>query len=539
MLRNLQKKFLDASISTLPISLTVILASLFFKEINGPLYLIFILGTILLIIGLAIFSLGIDMGLSPIGKNIGSHIVTSKKFFLLILVPLLLGLIIALAEPGIAVISGQLTTDPSVARMITISLASGVGIFLLVSVLRIFFKISLRLVFFFVYGLMLLLAALTQFINPDFVAVALDAGGVTTGAITVPFLMAFTVGIATVAKADKNSDGDENFGTIALCTTGPMIIILLFALSGRIKIFNEPPAQESYSGFLEILKVFGRGFLLYLKDVAISIFPIVLTFVIFQIFALKLKKTQVIRIAIGLLYSYLGLSLFLTGVNVGFLPIGKLLGGLIALSEIRWVLVPFGALVGALMVLAEPSVHALTRQVNELTSGTLPRKLMLILLCLGVSLAMGISLLRSITAISLWWFILPIYALCFILAFFSPKLFTAIAFDSGGVVSGPMTVTFALPFVIGACNAIGGNVFTDAFGTVAMVALAPVLIVMLTGTVYKYYVRKAELGSELEQLPEVKDTVDLVEADATLVVDFDEAELEIDENDMPDKKHQT
>lgn len=536
MLKNLQKKFLDASISTLPISLTVILASLFFREINGSLYGVFAIGTILLIIGLAIFSLGIDMALSPIGKEVGSNIATSKKLYLLILVPLILGLMITLAEPGITVISGQVTTDPSVARKITISLASGVGLFLLISVLRIFFKISLRLVFLVVYGIMLLLAALTQFLNPDFVAVAFDAGGVTTGAITVPFLMAFTVGIAAVAKGNKNSDGDENFGTIALCTAGPVIIILIFALFGRIQIFNEAVTQESYSSLLEILKVFGRGFLLYLKDVAMSILPIVLTFALFQIFALKLKKTQVIRIVIGLLYSYLGLSLFLTGVNVGFLPIGKLLGGLIALSKIKWILVPFGALIGALMVLAEPSVHALTRQVNELTSGALPRKLMLILLCLGVSLAMGISLLRSITGISIWWFILPIYALCFILAFFSPKLFTAIAFDSGGVVSGPMTVAFALPFVIGACNAVGGNIFTDAFGTVAMVALSPILIVMLTGTAYKYYVRKAEHDSELEKLSEVKDSVSIAEAEATLVVDFDEAELETDENDIPDKK---
>lgn len=521
MLKNLAKKFLDASISTLPISLAVIVVSFFFPEINAPLYAVFAIGTILLIIGLALFSLGIDMGLSPIGREVGSNIAKSKKLSLLIIVPLLLGLIITIAEPGVTVLSGQLTSDLNTTRIITYSLATGVGIFLLVSVLRIFFNLNLRYVFLIVYGIMLILAALTQYIKPEFVSVALDAGGVTTGAITVPFLMSFTVGIAKVTHGKKDSDGDESFGTIALCTTGPVIVILILALSGAFDIFNQEIIHNSYSNFVEILIAFGKGLTVYLKDVAISLLPIAAIFGIFQIFALKLKKMQIIRIIIGLLYSYLGLSLFLTGVNIGFLPIGKLLGALVALSENSWLLVPLGIVIGALIVLAEPSVHALTKQVNELTSGVLSRKLMLLLLCIGVSFAVGISLLRVLTGISIWWFILPIYGLCLILTFFAPKLFTAIAFDSGGVASGPMTVTFALPFVIGACTAYGGNVFINAFGVVAMVSLAPVLVIMLTGMVYKYKVRKAELSSELESLPEVKTLPSKSKLATELIVDFD------------------
>ncbi len=521
MLKNLARKLLDASISTLPISLAVIIVSFFFPEINTPLYIIFAIGTLLLIIGLALFSLGIDMGLSPIGREVGSHIAKSKKLSLLILIPLILGLLITIAEPGVAVLAGQLTSEINTARIITIALATGVGIFLLVSVLRIFFKLSLRYIFLIVYGVMLLLAALTEFLKPEFVAVALDAGGVTTGAITVPFLMSFTVGIATVTHGKKDSEGDESFGTVALCTTGPVIIILILALSGAINIFNQEIVHYTYTNFVEILIAFAKGLSSYLKDVAISLLPIAGIFIIFQIFALKLKKAQIIRIVVGLLYSYVGLSFFLTGVNIGFLPIGKLLGALIALSSNSWLLVPLGFVIGALIVLAEPSVHALTKQVNELTSGVLSRNLMLALLCIGVSFAVGISLLRVLTGISIWWFILPIYGLCLILTFFAPKLFTAIAFDSGGVASGPMTVTFALPFVIGACTAYGGNVFTNAFGVVAMVALAPILVIMLAGMAYKYKVRKAELSSELESLPEISIAAVNTDLEKELIIDFD------------------
>ncbi|NLT18508.1 MAG: DUF1538 domain-containing protein [Clostridiales bacterium] len=535
MFKNMAGKFIDATVSTLPISLSVIIISLFFSDITPPMYLLFSLGSILLIVGLALFSLGMDLALAPIGREIGSHIVNKKKLWLLLIIPLLLGFIISIAEPGVSVLSGQIGGGER-NLVIIYTIAGATGLFLLVSVLRIFLKIQLRYVFIVVYGIMLILAAIAQFINPDFVSVALDSGGVATGAITVPFLMAFTVGISSVAHGRTDSEGDEGFGTVALCTAGPVIIILIIALSGGLKLQEAEIIHDTILNLKDILFAFGNGFVSSFKDVALSLAPVVGIFVVFQLFALRIKKRNLIRIIIGLFYSYFGLVFFLTGVNVGFLPIGKLLGGIIAVSEYRWILVPLGALLGALIVLAEPSVHALTKQVNELTSGVLSRKTMLILLCIGVSIAVGISLLRVLTGISIWWFLLPIYGSCLLLTFFAPKLFTAIAFDSGGVASGPMTVTFALPFVIGACNAIGGNVFTDAFGIIASVTMAPILVIMITGVIYKVKVRKAELESELEKLPEVPipefisepivdyDSLPSSKVVPSIIVEFDEEE---------------
>ena len=541
MFKNLVGKFIEAAVSTLPISISVIIMSLFFKDITPPMYLLFSFGSILLIVGLALFSLGMDLALAPIGREIGSHIVNKKKVWLLILIPLIVGFIITIAEPGVTVLSSQLGGGNS-NPIIVYTLAGAVGLFLLVSVLRIFLKIQLRYVFIGIYGLMLLLGAIAQIVNPDFVSVALDAGGVVTGAITVPFLMAFTVGISSVAHGRTDSEGDEGFGTVALCTAGPVIIILIIALSGGLKLQQAEVIHDTFINIDQIALAFGRGFINSFRDVAISLTPIIAIFVVFQIFALKLKRVKLIRIIIGLIYSYFGLSFFLTGVNVGFLPIGKLLGGIIALSSYKWILVPLGGILGALIVLAEPSVHALTKQVNELTSGVLSRRTMLVLLCIGVSLAVGMSLLRVLTSISIWWFLLPIYGACLVLTFFAPKLFTAIAFDSGGVASGPMTVTFALPFVIGACNAVDGNVFTDAFGIVASVTMAPILVIMITGVIYKVKVRKAELGSELEKLPEIPlptlssepiidfDTNVASNSSSSIIVDFDDE----DTVDMPD-----
>jgi hypothetical protein len=342
--------------------------------------------------------------------------------------------------------------------------------------------------------------------------------------------MAFTVGIATVAHGRKDSEGDENFGSVALCTIGPMFVMLIVGFTGKLGLVNTGSHIDAIHTFGDIMKAFGAGFVTNLAEVAFSLAPIAAIFVIFQVFAIKLKKTQVIRIIFGLLYSYVGLTLFLTGVNVGFAPVGSLLGYALASSKANWVLVPVGGLIGALIVLAEPSVHALTKQVNEMTSGALSRKSMLILLCIGVGFAIAVSFLRVLTGIRIWWILLPVYGVCLILMFFAPKIFTGIAFDSGGVASGPMTVTFALPFVIGACNAVGGNVFTDAFGVVGSVAMMPIIVIMISGMVFQAKLRKAKETSKLEQVladSQVADViVDLEDASDKTVEGTETLELE-------------
>lgn len=322
------------------------------------------------------------------------------------------------------------------------------------------------------------------FVPADFLAVAFDSGGVTTGPMTVPFIMAFGIGFSAV-RSDKHAENDS-FGLVALCSIGPILAVLILGL-----IYN--PQGSTYtrtvipdaSDSVELWKLFADGIPTYMKEILISLLPIVLFFAVFQCISLKLKKRTLVKILVGIVYTYIGLVLFLTGVNIGFMPAGNYLGQLIAALPYRWIIIQIGMIMGYFIVKAEPAVYVLTEQVEEITSGAISRNAMGLSLSIGVSVSLGLAMVRVLTGISIFWFIIPGYAIAIVLSFFVPKIFTAIAFDSGGVASGPMTATFLLPFAMGACQAVGGNIVTDAFGVVAMVAMTPLITIQVLGAIYK------------------------------------------------------
>ena len=332
---------------------------------------------------------------------------------------------------------------------------------------------------------------LAAFTTEGFVEVAFDAGGVTTGPIVVPYIMALGIGVAAV-RGGKSSE-EDSFGIVSLCLVGPILTVLILGM-----IYN--PTLGSYSDVVitdinsinDLINVFTTALPLYFKDVAIALFPIILTFIIFQVKFLKLPKSQLIKMAVGVVYTYIGLVLFLTGVNVGFLPAGSYIGNALGMLKYNWILVPIGILIGFFIVMAEPAVPVLNNQVEEITGGAISKKAMMACLSVGISISVGISMLRIITKISLLYFIFPGYAISLILTFFVPPIFTGIAFDSGAVASGPMAATFLLPFAMGATNAVGGNIFTDAFGLVSMVAMAPTITIQFLGVIYRIKMKKKE-----------------------------------------------
>lgn len=325
---------------------------------------------------------------------------------------------------------------------------------------------------------------LTAFVPGDFLAIAFDSGGVTTGPMTVPFIMAFGIGIAAI-RSDRHA-ADDSFGLVALCSIGPILAVLIMGM-----IF-EPAATEQvseaihiYDNTVDLGKTFLIEFPTYIKEIAISILPIIIFYGIVQLFAREVNKRTLIKIAIGMTYTYIGLVLFLTGVNVGFMPAGNFLGQTIAGLPYAWIIIPIGMIIGYFIVLAEPAVFVLTKQVEEMTSGAISAKAMGLSLSIGVAASVGLAMIRVLTGISILWFLIPGYAIALILTFFVSKIFTAIAFDSGGVASGPMTATFLLPFAMGACEASGGNIITDAFGIVAMVAMTPLITIQIMGLIFK------------------------------------------------------
>ena len=326
--------------------------------------------------------------------------------------------------------------------------------------------------------------ALAYFVPGDFLAVAFDSGGVTTGPMTVPFIMAFGIGISAI-RSDKHA-ADDSFGLVSLCSIGPIIAVLILGMIYHPESAEYVPAMiPEIDNSVELWALFSVGFPTYMKEMAVSLLPIVVFFAIFQMISRDMNKKALIKIIIGLVYTYIGLILFLTGVNVGFMPAGNYLGHVIAGLPYAWIIVPIGMIIGYFIVLAEPAVFVLTKQVEEITSGAISGKAMGMSLSIGVSVSIGLAMIRVLTGISIMWFIIPGYAIALILTLFVPKIFTAIAFDSGGVASGPMTATFLLPFAMGACDAIGGNIVADAFGVVAMVAMTPLITIQGLGMIYR------------------------------------------------------
>lgn len=480
-LANLKEKFSESLAAVLPIVLIVLCLGFILIKLETSTILCFIFGAVLLIVGMMLFSLGAEMSMSQIGEKVGAAMTKTKKIALIALVCFILGTIATISEPDLTVLASQLKNSIPQWLMI-FAVAVGVGFFLVIAVLRMIFKISLNWL---LIGSYIVIFALAAFVPKEFLAIAFDSGGVTTGPMTVPFIMALGLGISAI-RSDKNAASDS-FGLVALCSAGPIIAVMILGIAYKPGSANFEAIQpKNIADSMELGKIFANEFPEYLKEIAISLLPIAVFFAVFQIFIIKLTKQNLMKILIGIGYTYVGLVLFMTGANVGFMPVGQEIGVKLASLDASWILVPIAMLMGFFVVKAEPAVGVLNHQVEEMTEGAISAKLMGTCLSLGVAVSLGLSMVRVLTGISVLWFLVPGYAIAITASFFVPKMYTAIAFDSGGVASGPMTAAFLLPLAEGACGAIGGNMMSDAFGVVAMVAMTPLITIQVLGLVAKF-----------------------------------------------------
>ena len=480
------KKPLHESLtSVLPVMLIVLVLCFTIAPVPNNAMVAFLLGGVMLIAGMGLFTLGSEMSMIPLGQAVGSEITRRKKVWIITVVGFLIGMIITVAEPDLQVLANQV---PAIENNVIIwSVAVGVGVFLVIALLRIVLGIQLRWLLIGFYAIVFTLA---MFVSPDFWAVAFDSGGVTTGPMTVPFIMALGVGVSSI-RGDRHA-ADDSFGLVAMCSIGPILAVLTLGIAFRAADSTYiPPVLPEVADSVELWQLFREGLPTYLAEIARSLLPIVLMFGAFQLIALRLDRRTLGRIGVGLVYTYIGLVLFLTGANVGFMPAGNYLGQVLTGGGMRWVIIPIGMLIGYFIVKAEPAVYVLNKQVEEVTDGAISAKAMGMALSAGVSISVGLAMVRVLTGISILWFLIPGYAFAIGISFVVPKLFTAIAFDAGGVASGPMTATFLLPLAQGACVAVGGNIVTDAFGVVAMVAMTPLITVQLMGLVAQLRTRKA------------------------------------------------
>ena len=481
----LREKLLEALQAVLPIVAIVLVLCFSIAPVSPSILLCFLLGAAMIIVGIMFFTLGAEMSMSPMGERVGAMLTKSRSVPLIIGVGFLLGFLITISEPDLQVLANQVPSIPNMTLIL--SVAAGVGLFLVVAFLRMLLGIALPKLLVVFYGLIFVLAA---FVPKEFLSVAFDSGGVTTGPMTVPFIMALGVGVAPI-RSDRHA-ADDSFGLVALCSIGPILAVLILGIAFQASDSTYvPPILPNVSDSVELWQLFHEGLPTYIKEIATSLLPIIAMFGVFQLAALKLDRRTLGRIGVGLAYTYLGLVLFLAGANIGFMPAGNYLGQVLAGQSFRWLLVPIGMLIGYFIVKAEPAVYVLNKQVEEVTDGAISASTMGAALSAGVSLSVGLAMVRVLTGISILWFLIPGYAFAIGISFVVPKLYTAIAFDAGGVASGPMTATFLLPLAQGACVAVGGNIVTDAFGVVAMVAMPPLITVQLMGLMAQLKQRRA------------------------------------------------
>lgn len=493
-MRELTNKFKEVTLSVLPITLIVLILNFTIAPIEVDLVWRFIIGAIFIIVGLGIFLFGADLGIQPIGSLMGSALTKSKKIWIIVVFGFILGFFITIAEPDLQILAAQVSgvTSGAISKLnLLIVVSIGVGVLLVLGLMRIVLNIALSKILTILYGGIFLLSIFT---SSGFLAISFDAAGATTGSMTVPFILALGLGVSSV-KGGKESE-EDSFGLVAIASTGPIISVLITSIFSKVEVST---GSLSYEGLGE------KGILLpYLHEipkifleVAVALLPLLIIFCIFQVLFFKLTKKRFVKILKGVGYTFIGLVLFLTGVNAGFMEAGSAIGNAVASLDNNWILVPIGFLLGFTVIFAEPAVHVLNEQVEDVTSGFIKKKVILYALSIGVAVAVALSMIRIMVPwINLWYYLLPGYFIAIIMSYRVQKIFVGIAFDSGGVASGPMTATFILAFAQGAAEAIeGANVLIDAFGIIAMVALTPLIAIQILGLIYK---RKAmKRGVEL------------------------------------------
>lgn len=476
------KKLKESLTSVLPVTVIVCLLNLTpLVNFTNEEMAVFILASPVLILGIGLFNMGADLAMTPMGEHIGAGLTKSKKVFLLLTVCFLMGLLITVAEPDLSILANQVDAVIN-GSLLILAVGLGVGLFLLLSVLKMIFHKPLSSLLLFFYMALFAIAALVIINgNADFLAMGFDSGGVTTGPITVPFIMALGVGIATTIGG--RDVGENSFGLIAMCSVGPILAVLLLGVG----ITDQIDYQVADYGIADnIGEAIVHTIVHMLGKVGLALGLIVAFFLALQIFYLKLPLKKLGQITVGIFYTFFGLVIFLSAVEIGFMPIGYKLG--VELAELAKrihpaVMIGCGFILGMVVVLAEPAVHVLNKQVETITDGTVSKKSMMIALSSGVGISIALSMLRIVLDFSILYYLIPGYLISLGLSFFVPGIYTAIAFDSGGVASGPLTSSFILPMSIGACCAFHGEakVMADALGIVAMVAMTPLITIQFLG----------------------------------------------------------
>jgi Protein of unknown function (DUF1538) len=494
----LTEKIREVLMSVLPITIIVLILNFTLTPIDMNLLIRFMIGTVAIVIGLSIFLVGVDIGVTPIGNIMGTNIAKTNKLWIVIVAGLLLGFFISVAEPDLQILGGQVefVTSGLVSKWLIVAIVSiGIAIMLSLGLGRIVYNFPLYKLLTIIYGFILVLALFT---SPEFLAISFDASGATTGAMTVPFILALATGVSRLKKDSKSSEKDS-FGLVAIASTGAIIsVILMSILSKTDQVTGSLEGSEVIS--TSIILPFIEKIPVITFEILLALLPILIIFIIFQKVKFKLSKRSFRKVLFGMLFTFIGLVIFLVGVNAGFMDVGTVVGKSIAALDNKIYVIIVGFVLGFVTILAEPAVYVLTHQIEDVTSGYVKRKVVMFTLAIGVGFAVALSMVRILVPeVKLWHYLLPGYLVSIAMSYFVPKLFVGMAFDSGGVASGPMTATFILAFAQGVAEAIeGADVLIDGFGMIAMVAMTPIIALQILGFIFKIKSRKGGIVDDVQ-----------------------------------------
>lgn len=480
------QKLKEVFLSICPVFIVVILTHVFIYPLTTHLFVRFVISSILLIFGLTLFLIGVDLGISPMGQLLGPLISKSNKHRFIIIFGFFIGFLISFAEPALLIMSQQveqLSGGVLNSTLLLVVVSIGIGTMVVVGLFRLLYNLPLYIILIISYGIIFLLSLNTSF---ELLAIAFDSSGVTTGILAVPFLLSLSLGITTLKKDSKSSEKDS-FGLISIASAGAIIMVLLLNRAYQPNLTSATINYLNYDS-VSILNTFLLQISSSIHETLLSMSPLILMGIVVSLFNRnKISKRSLIRMAMGFIYSVLGLFLFLVSINSSYIEVGNKIGNNL-INELSFIpLVLFGFVIGVVTILAEPAVYVLTTQIETVTSGYIKRRSVIIALTIGVGSAIAISVLRVlIPQVQLWHFLLPGYGLALGLMFVTPKLFVGIAFDAGGVATGPMISTFILSFIHGLADAMpSADVLIDGFGMVSLVALMPIITIELLGLIFK------------------------------------------------------
>lgn len=492
------QKLKEVFTSVFPITVLVMILNLTIAPIAGTLMIRFLIGAVLIILGLAIFLIGVDIGVTPLGSLLGSSLTKTNKLWIVAVSGLILGFFISIAEPGLLVLANQvdlITLSQISSTSILVVVSIGLAIMVALGFIRVIYNVPLYKMLTVLYFLVLILALFT---SPEFLAIAFDASGATTGVLAVPFILALSLGISSLKKDSKSSEKDS-FGLVSIASVGAIISVMMLNIFSKTSKFSDN-LKFDLSQSDSIIKPFIKLTPSVVSESFIALLPLLVLFVAGQKLYFKLNKKAFNKILKGFLYTFIGLVIFLVGVNAGFMDVGGIVGHSLASLDNKWYVIIIGFVLGLVTILAEPAVYVLTHQIEDVTSGYVKRKAVLIPLSIGVGIAVALSVIRIIIPeLQLWHYLLPGYIISIAMSYFVPKLFVGIAFDAGGVATGPITATFILAFTQGAAEAIeGASVLRDGFGMISMVALTPIITLQILGLIFKIKSRKGGVEGNAE-----------------------------------------